>query len=221
MSIIKLNKICKNYGSGSGSVKALNNITLEIKSGEMVAIMGKSGCGKSTLINILGGLTAPTSGEYYYNEKKVEYNSPGWLSKFRKNNIGYIVQNYALINNKTAKENIELPILHLSKNIRISKIEQMAKTLNISDKLNRYPFELSGGECQRVAIARSLINEPKVILADEPTGSLDTQNENVIISILKKISQTGTTVILVTHDSTVADRCDRIIYLKDGLLKIL
>lgn len=219
MSLIKLNKVYKKYGTGSGSVAALSNISLEIEKGSMVAIIGKSGCGKSTLINILGGLTAPTQGQYLYDGEIVEYISPNLLSKFRRNNIGFIVQNFALINNKTARENIELPILNLKTSIKNEKVKNIAQKLDIANKLDRYPFELSGGECQRVAIARALVNEPKVILADEPTGSLDTQNEEIIISILREIADNGTTVVVVTHDMNVANRCDKIISLKDGFLE--
>lgn len=219
MSLIKLNKVYKKYGTGSGSVAALSNISLEIEKGSMVAIIGKSGCGKSTLINILGGLTAPTQGQYLYDGEIVEYISPNLLSKFRRNNIGFIVQNFALINNKTARENIELPILNLKISIKNEKVKNIAQKLDIANKLDRYPFELSGGECQRVAIARALVNEPKVILADEPTGSLDTQNEEIIISILREIADNGTTVVVVTHDMNVANRCDKIISLKDGFLE--
>ena len=219
MSLIKLNKVYKKYGTGSGSVAALSNISLEIEKGSMVAIIGKSGCGKSTLINILGGLTAPTQGQYLYDGEIVEYISPNLLSKFRRNNIGFIVQNFALINNKTARENIELPILNLKTSIKNEKVKNIAQKLDIANKLDRYPFELSGGECQRVAIARALVNEPKVILADEPTGSLDTQNEEIIISILREIADKGTTGVVVTHDMNVANRCDKIISLKDGFLE--
>ena len=219
MSLIKLNKVYKKYGTGSGSVAALSNISIEIEKGSMVAIIGKSGCGKSTLINILGGLTAPTQGQYLYDGEIVEYISPNLLSKFRRNNIGFIVQNFALINNKTARENIELPILNLKTSIKNEKVKNIAQKLDIANKLDRYPFELSGGECQRVAIARALVNEPKVILADEPTGSLDTQNEEIIISILREIADNGTTVVVVTHDMNVANRCDKIISLKDGFLE--
>lgn len=216
MAIIKLINIGKKYGSGNATVRALKNINLDVEKGEMIAIMGKSGCGKSTLINILGGLTEPVEGEYYYNGELVHCDSPNWMSKFRQQHISYIVQNYALINNKTAKENIELPILNKPKKEREKQIKNIAQMLEIGDKLHRYPFEMSGGECQRVAIARALINNPDIILADEPTGSLDTQNENIIISILKEISHKGTTVIIVTHDANVANKCDRTIYLKDG-----
>ena len=219
MSLIKLNKVYKKYGTGSGSVAALSNISLEIEKGSMVAIIGKSGCGKSTLINILGGLTAPTQGQYLYDGEIVEYISPNLLSKFRRNNIGFIVQNFALINNKTARENIELPILNLKTSIKNEKVKNIAQKLDIANKLDRYPFELSGGECQRVAIARALVNEPKVILADEPTGSLDTQNEEIIISILMENADNETTIVVVTHDMNVANRCDKIISLKDGFLE--
>ena len=213
---IKLQDVNKSYGKSPNEVKVLKNINLALNQGEMTAIMGKSGCGKSTLINVLGGLTQISSGKYFFCDKEISFSKKNDLSKFRFENIGYIVQNFALINNKTAYQNIELPLL--STNIKESKklIYHYAEMLGIRDKLNRFPYELSGGECQRVAIARALINNPKVILADEPTGSLDSTNEQIILDILSKIANNGTTVLIVTHDDSVAEHCNRIIHMKDG-----
>lgn len=218
--MIELQNITKKYQMGRNSISVLNDINLTIKKGEMVSIMGKSGCGKSTLINIIGALTNMTSGRYFYNENEIIYKNRRKLAEFRFKEIGYIVQNFALINTKTAYENIEVP-LYKQKSEEVHKIiKKYSDLLSISDKLDHYPYELSGGECQRVAIARALVKNPKMLLADEPTGSLDSHNEKIIINYLRSIAEQGTTVIIVTHDSAVANVSDRIINMKDGKILI-
>ncbi|MBP8017044.1 ABC transporter ATP-binding protein [Candidatus Gracilibacteria bacterium] len=218
--MIELQNITKKYQMGRNSISVLNDINLTIKKGEMVSIMGKSGCGKSTLINIIGALTNMTSGRYFYNENEIIYKNRRKLAEFRFKEIGYIVQNFALINTKTAYENIEVP-LYKQKSEEVHKIiKKYSDLLSISDKLDHYPYELSGGECQRVAIARALVKNPKMLLADEPTGSLDSHNEKIIINYLRSIADQGTTVIIVTHDSAVANVSDRIINMKDGKILI-
>ncbi len=218
--MIELQNITKKYQMGRNAVSVLNDINLTIKKGEMVSIMGKSGCGKSTLINIIGALTNMTSGRYFYNENEIIYKNRRKLAEFRFKEIGYIVQNFALINTKTAYENIEVP-LYKQKSEEVHKIiKKYSDLLSISDKLDHYPYELSGGECQRVAIARALVKNPKMLLADEPTGSLDSHNEKIIINYLRSIADQGTTVIIVTHDSAVANVSDRIINMKDGKILI-
>lgn len=218
--MIELQNITKKYQMGRNGISVLNDINLTIKKGEMVSIMGKSGCGKSTLINIIGALTNMTSGRYFYNENEIIYKNRRKLAEFRFKEIGYIVQNFALINTKTAYENIEVP-LYKQKNEEVHKIiKKYSDLLSISDKLDHYPYELSGGECQRVAIARALVKNPKMLLADEPTGSLDSHNEKIIINYLRSIADQGTTVIIVTHDSAVANVSDRIINMKDGKILI-
>lgn len=214
---IELKNISKSYGKRPNEVEVLKSLNLNINKGEMTAIMGKSGCGKSTLINILGGLTDISEGEYCFEGQKLNFCDKKRLSEFRFNNVSYIVQNFALINSKTAYQNIELPlIVKGEKDDSDTLIKKYAEALGLSDKLERFPYELSGGECQRVAIARALVNSPKLILADEPTGSLDSENETVILDILTSIAKTGTTVVIVTHDLSVASRCHRIINMKDG-----
>ncbi len=215
--MIYLENINKTYGSKKGyKTDALRDITIEFQKGMMHAITGKSGCGKSTLLNILGGLTKPDSGEYYYNGEKLNTSMLA-MSSFRRNHIGFVVQNFALLNNRSCYENIEIAIKDRSAN-NDKKIEKTAKKLGIYDKLDMFPFEMSGGECQRTAIARALISKPDIILADEPTGSLDTNNSMNIISILREIVNCGTTVILVTHDMAVAHNCDKIHEMSDGRL---
>jgi putative ABC transport system ATP-binding protein len=213
--MIYLEKISKTYGSKRGyQTAALNDITVEFEQGMMHAIIGKSGCGKSTLLNILGGLTRPDSGEYYFNGERLNTSMKA-MSSFRRDHIGFIVQNFALINNRSCYENIELAIKNRSAD-KEKQIKRTAKRLGIYDKLDMFPFEMSGGECQRTAIARALISKPDIILADEPTGALDSNNSMNIINILREIVNSGTTVIIVTHDMTVANNCDKIYKMSDG-----
>lgn len=208
--MIKLRNISKIYGK-TNKIIALNDINLDIESGGMTAIMGRSGCGKSTLINIIGGLSLATSGNYYFEGKLLKNNNKT-MCRFRNENIGFIVQNYALINNRTAYENIEIA-LDRSNDKMIKKI---AQKLDIDKVLNKFPNEMSGGECQRTAIARAVINRPKLLLADEPTGALDSGNGINVMNILRGISDEGTTVIVVTHDDKIAELCDRTICMEDG-----
>ncbi len=214
--MINLKNISKDYVIGKNKNRVLDNVNLFVKKGEMISIMGKSGCGKSTLINIIGAITEMTEGEYFFNENKVEFKRKIKLADFRYENIGYIVQNFALINTKTAYENIALPLYLQEKRTTDNLVNHYASLMEISDKLSNYPYEMSGGECQRVAIARALIKKPKVLLADEPTGSLDSYNEKIIINYLRQIANEGTTVIIVTHDHSVANVSDRIVHMKDG-----
>ena len=215
--MIYLKNINKTYGSKRGyKTAALKDITISFEQGKMHAIIGKSGCGKSTLLNVLGGLTRPDSGEYYYNKKKLDTGMQA-MSSFRKEHIGFIVQNFALINNRSCYDNIELAINDKTKD-KERIIKRTAKRLGIYDKLDMFPFEMSGGECQRTAIARALVSAPDMILADEPTGALDSNNSMNIINILRKIANEGTTVILVTHDMTIANKCDIIYEMSDGQL---
>lgn len=215
--MIYLKNINKTYGSKRGyKTAALKDITISFEQGKMHAIIGKSGCGKSTLLNVLGGLTRPDSGEYYYNKKKLDTGMQA-MSSFRKEHIGFIVQNFALINNRSCYDNIELAINDKTKD-KERIIKRTAKRLGIYDKLDMFPFEMSGGECQRTAIARALVSAPDMILADEPTGALDSNNSMNIINILRKIANEGTTVIMVTHDMTIANKCDIIYEMSDGQL---
>lgn len=212
---IELQDISKYYGCEENCVKALDHLSLSFKENETTAIIGKSGCGKSTLINILAGLTIPTSGKYYFNGNLIDFSKRNQLSKFRYENIGIVVQNFALIHNMTAYENIALPVRkRLSKGKLVDSIETIADKLGISEKLDNFPYELSGGECQRVAIARALICKPKLILADEPTGALDIDNARNVLRILNSITEA--TVIIVTHDMEIAAQCERTVTLSYG-----
>lgn len=220
MMFIKLDNIHKYYGSGSNITKALNGMSLKVNKGEMLAIMGKSGSGKSTLLNILGGIDTIDKGSYFFEDKTIDYKSQSKLAKFRLNKIGFIVQNFALIDYKNVYDNVALPLKYnkkLSKNELHKKVIDLLKKLKISDKAENFPYELSGGESQRVAIARAIINEPLLLLADEPTGALDSKIESEIMNIFIELNKNlGKTIVLVTHDIKIAQMCDRIINILDG-----
>ncbi len=206
------------YGKKNSKVVALDKVSLNVEEGEFLTIMGKSGCGKSTLLNVLATLRLPTGGQILFDGEDIFKKNDKELAKFRNNNIGFVVQHFALINEKTVYENIALPLRYAkaeSCDIR-ERVESLLKQLELSAKRNKYPFELSGGQCQRVAIARALVTTPKLILADEPTGSLDEENGNNIMELLKQVNKQGTTVVMVTHDLDFAKYGDRCIHMKDG-----
>lgn len=215
--LVELKEISKAYGK-KGEKPVLKELDLQVEQGELLAVMGKSGCGKSTLLNILGGLTRPTSGEYRYQDKPLDTQNGRAMGQFRKENVGFILQDFALLQERTARQNVELALKTrgaVAKEYRALAMQYLAK-LGMEGKAESYPEQMSGGEKQRVAIARALISRPKMILADEPTGALDEENTAVIMRILKKITEEGTTVILVTHDPAVAEVCDRTVRISDG-----
>lgn len=222
--IIKIKNIIRVYGSKDNKNFALNNVSLNIEKGEMIAIMGPSGSGKSTLLNILGCIDVPTSGEYNLNNISVMTLNKTELAKVRNENIGFVFQNFALLNDYSIYENVELPLIYRNKigNKKLSKKEIKEKSLSMLEKTGvisqeqKFPPELSGGQQQRVAIARALVGDTDIILADEPTGALDQKTGESIIELLKKINETGKTVIIVTHDINIAKKCKRLIELKDG-----
>ncbi len=216
--MIKISKLSKTYGSGESAVKALKNISFEIADGEMVAIIGTSGSGKSTLLHILGGLdTNVVSGSVVYNDKDILKYKDVKLADFRLKSIGFVFQFFNLIPELTAEENIKLPQMMCGKKAAIPK--GLAEQLGISERLRHYPDELSGGQKQRVAIARAIVNDPSVILADEPTGALDSNTSEEIMGLFHELNEQGKTVIIVTHDPDIAKQCDRIIEISDGKIK--
>lgn len=227
MSLIEMRNIQKIYGIGYGNrrlksrhptVHALRGVDLVIESGEKVAIMGKSGSGKSTLLNILGALDRMNEGEYRFDGTSVRLDSPTRAAMFRRNHIGFVVQDFALIDEMTVFDNIALPLRqrHIRGREVRQKVERIAEELGIADKISKIPVELSGGEQQRVAIARAIVHEPRLLLADEPTGALDEETERGILEIFDRLHESGRTIVIVTHDRNVAETCGRTIRLRDG-----
>ncbi|EJW99826.1 ABC transporter ATP-binding protein [gut metagenome] len=198
--------------------RALNQVNLEIEQGEFVAIMGPSGCGKSTLLNILGTLDTPTSGKYFIDGVEMTRMSESQLGTFRKKNIGFVFQNFNLIDELTVFENVELPLIYLDmpKKARARRVMEVLERMNMAHRAQHYPQQLSGGQQQRVAIARAVVTDCPLILADEPTGNLDSTRGMEVMSLLQQLNREGTTVIMVTHSERDASYAHRIIYLLDG-----
>jgi putative ABC transport system ATP-binding protein len=216
--IIKLTGITKHYKVGSYIVKALEDITLEIYKNEYVALMGPSGSGKSTLMNILGCLDTPTNGEYILNEHDVSKLNDNQLAEIRNKEIGFVFQTFNLLPRSTALDNVTLPLVYagFGKQQRLDRAMEVLDQVQLSDRVTHKPNELSGGQRQRVAIARALVNKPSIILADEPTGNLDSKTSIEIMGLLEEIHEKGNTIILVTHEEDIARHAHRIIRLKDG-----
>ncbi len=208
----------KKFSTNEVETTALNNVNLEINQGEFVAIMGPSGCGKSTLLNILGLLDNPTSGELFFNEARVDGYSERQRTNLRKENIGFVFQSFNLIEELTIYENIELPLLYMkvSSSERKRRVNEVLERMKIAHRAKHFPQQLSGGQQQRAAIARAVITNPKLILADEPTGNLDSANGEEVMNLLTQLNEAGTTIIMVTHSPSDADRSHRIIQLFDG-----
>ena len=219
--IIETHGLTKTYRTGSLDVPVLKGIDLEVERGEILSIMGPSGCGKTTLMNLLGGLDYPTSGTVCVNGKYLSNMNDDELTKFRLRKIGFVFQFFNLIPTLTAAENVQLPLV-LAGGGREEVLERSSCVLEqvgLSDKMGRMPFELSGGERQRVAVARALANNPSIVLADEPTGNLDSKTATNLIDLFNVINdENGQTFVLVTHDSEVAESADRIIYMRDGII---
>lgn len=219
--IIELDNVWKIYKMGEVEVPALRGLNLQIKRGEFVAIQGASGSGKSTALNSIGCLDVPTKGKVYLEDKDISKLSESELAQIRGKKIGFIFQQFNLINTLTALENVKLPMIfqNIPENERTKKAKELLEMVELGDRVNHKPNELSGGQQQRVAIARSLANDPEVILADEPTGNLDSKTGENVISFLGKLhKEKKTTVIMVTHDATLAKHAQRIEYLKDGII---
>ena len=215
--MIQLHNISKEYRKNEIlSVNALQDVSLEIKQGEFVAIVGPSGSGKSTLMNVMGLLDVPTNGSYLLDNSEVSGLDIDKLAKLRNQKVGFVFQSFHLLPRTSAKENVELPLIYSDR----SDVKKLAfsalKAVGLEDRVNHFPSELSGGEQQRVAIARSLVNDPDIIFADEPTGNLDSRSGLEIISIFQALNLRGKTVVLVTHDQNIAEHCRRIIRISDG-----
>lgn len=216
--VIRLTDIVKNYKVGSQIVRALRSVSLQIDEGEYVAIMGASGSGKSTLMNVIGCLDTPTSGQYVLNGKNVSHLSDDELAEIRNAEIGFIFQTFNLLPRSNALENVMLPLVYagIKKQERQARAEKMLDNVGLADRLEHRPNELSGGQRQRVAVARALINEPAILLADEPTGNLDSKTSEEIMQLFSEIHKQGNTLLVVTHEEDIARHAHRIIRLKDG-----
>lgn len=217
--MIQLRSIHKTYQSYENETHALKNVSLIIGHGEMVAITGTSGSGKSTLLNILGGLDMPTSGEYFFNRQEVSKMNNQELHAFRKQNVGFIFQNFALIGRYSAYENMELPLLARGTKNRREIVMNCMEKLGIDNLAGKKPAHLSGGQQQRVAIGRALVSDAPMLLCDEPTGSLDEKTSGEVMDLLNEINREGKTIIVVTHDLRIAERCNRRIKIEDGEIK--
>jgi putative ABC transport system ATP-binding protein len=219
--VISTKDLVKSYIMGAERVDALKGITVDIQKNEYVALMGPSGSGKSTLMNLLGCLDTPTSGDYFLNDINVSKMTDGELAEVRNRMIGFVFQTFNLLPRMTALENVALPLVYsgLSKSAREEKAREVLEGVGLGDRIYHRPNELSGGQRQRVAIARALVNDPAIILADEPTGNLDTKTSIEIMSIFEKIQANGNTVIIVTHEPDIAEHAHRIIRLRDGLIE--
>lgn len=218
--MIRTHNLTKIFTSDEVETTALSDINIEIKAGEFVAIMGPSGCGKSTLLNIMGLLDNPSSGEYFFMDHEVSNHSERQRAQLRKGNIGFVFQSFNLIDELTVHENVELPLLYLKvpSSERKKKVEGVLEQMNIMHRRNHFPQQLSGGQQQRVAIARAVVSNPKFILADEPTGNLDSANGEEVMSLLYELNKADTTIAMVTHSPHDATYANRIINLFDGMV---
>ena len=217
-NILKLEHVDKEYGQNEGRVSALRDVNIQVERGEFIAIVGTSGSGKSTLLNLIGGLDNPTNGKIFVNNKELSELNSSELTKYRRRNIGFVFQNYSLMPVLNVYDNVALPITFDRKNRLNHKfIEELLNELGIWDKRKKYPSELSGGQKQRVAIARALVNKLAILLADEPTGNLDSNTTDEVMALLKKSNRLyHQTILMVTHNESLARVCDRIIHIEDG-----
>lgn len=220
MAILQVNNLKKVYTTrfGSNQVKALSDVSFSVEQGEYVAIMGESGSGKTTLLNILASLDKPTSGEVLLNGKNIVSIKEKEISNFRRNNLGFVFQDFNLLDTFSLKDNIFLPLVLSGKkfNEMNERLQPLAKKLGISDLLEKYPYEVSGGQKQRAAIARALITNPQLILADEPTGALDSRSSDELLQLFEDINNEGQTIVMVTHSTKAASSAKRVLFIKDG-----
>lgn len=216
--MIRLHKLSKIYRTEEIETTALNDVSLEIKKGEFASIMGPSGCGKSTLLNLIGLIDNPSSGEYHFIDEEVSTYSERRRASLRKHHIGFVFQSFNLIDDLTVFQNVELPMVYAKVPVsdRKQRVDEALERMQMMHRRNHYPQQLSGGQQQRVAVARAIVNRPKLILADEPTGNLDTANGDEVMGLLSELHQEGATIIMVTHSQACAQFGDRVIHMLDG-----
>ena len=220
MAILKLTDICKDYVQGKEPVRVLKNVNLTVEKGEYLAIMGPSGSGKTTLMNLIGCLDVPTSGAYQLEDRDLKDLSDDELADIRNKHIGFVFQSFHLLPKMDALDNVALPLLYAGVPLkdRRARAEEALKAVDLGERLHFFPNQLSGGQCQRVAIARAMVTKPALLLADEPTGALDSKSGNQIMDIFRQLSQEGMTIIMITHEQAIADCADKTYYILDGEL---
>lgn len=221
MAILKLTDICKDYQQGKEPVRVLKNIDLTVEQGEYLAIMGPSGSGKTTLMNLIGCLDVPTSGTYELQGENLQDLSDDALADIRNRHIGFVFQNFHLLPKMDALDNVALPLLYAGVSLkeRRERAEEALKAVGLEERIHFLPNQLSGGQCQRVAIARAIVGKPDLLLADEPTGALDSKAGNQIMDIFRQLSKDGMTIIMITHEQAIAECADKIYYILDGELR--
>ena len=221
MEILKLTDICKDYQQGKEPVRVLKNINMTVHKGDYLAIMGPSGSGKTTLMNLIGCLDVPTSGTYELEGENLKDLTDDRLADIRNRHIGFVFQSFHLLPRMDALENVALPLLYAGVPLkeRLQRAEEALKAVGLEDRIHFMPNQMSGGQCQRVAIARAIVGKPTMLLADEPTGALDTKSGNQIMEIFRKLSDEGMTILMITHEQSVADCADKIYYILDGELR--
>ena len=221
MAIVEMHDICKDYQQGKEPVRVLKNINMTVEKGEYLAIMGPSGSGKTTLMNLIGCLDGPTSGQYLLDGKDLQDLSDNALAEIRNKHIGFVFQSFHLLPKMNALDNVALPLLYagVPQKERRARAEEALKAVGLEDRIRFMPNQLSGGQCQRVAIARAMVGKPDLLLADEPTGALDTKAGNQIMDIFRQLSQEGMTIIMITHEYSIAQCADKVYYILDGELR--
>ena len=221
MAILKLTDICKDYQQGREPVRVLKNINLTVERGDYLAIMGPSGSGKTTLMNLIGCLDVPTSGSYELDGKNLKDMNDDALAEIRNRHIGFVFQSFHLMPKLDARDNVALPLLYgdVPLKERRERAEEALKAVGLEDRMNFFPNQLSGGQCQRIAIARAMVGKPDILLADEPTGALDTKSGNQIMEIFRKLSNEGMTIIMITHEPAIAACADKTYHILDGELR--